>query len=87
MRDTGNSDAVINEVHTAELAGKDYVNGLTVSDFPASSLGKAFIFKVVVYTEVSDTGVMSSASVPMLLAGIPDTPLSGPTRDALSNDV
>ena len=69
------------------MAGKDYVNGLIVSEFPGSSLGKSFVFKVVVFTDVSANGVESAHSVPMLLASIPDTPSTAPTRDITSSDV
>lgn len=52
-RDTGNGDNVVNEIQTADLAGKNYVNGLIVTDLPAGSLGKSFVFKVKVFSIVA----------------------------------
>lgn len=87
-RDTGSGDQVINEVHSSDLSGKPFVNGLIVSEFPASPtpLGLSFVFKVRVFTLFSTSGVDSQESEAMLLAGVPAKPSAGPTRlDATSN--
>jgi len=81
-RDTGNGDAVTNEIHSADMAGKSYVNGLIVTELPGSSLGKSFKFIVKVFTALATDGVQSSTSDAFLLAGLPDAPASAPTRGA-----
>lgn len=52
FRDSGQgSGDVIYSVHADELDNKSYVTSLVVSDFPASSLGKRFVFAVYVFTD------------------------------------
>jgi hypothetical protein len=63
---------VTTEVHTAFLTGKSYPNGLEVTEFPVSSIGKRFTFIVKVYTDFATAGVTSPLSDSIVLASLPD---------------
>ena len=74
-------DDVTTEVHSSYMTGKSYLNGLEVTDFPASSLGKRFTFAVRVYTDYASSGVVSPISDSLILAGLPEAPSLAPTRN------
>lgn len=60
LRDSGAGLGLVDvttEVHSDLLAGKPYINGLDVTDFPESSLGNRFVFVVVVFTDFAVDGV------------------------------
>lgn len=63
---------ITTEVHVSELDGKDYLNGLEITEFPASSEGLRFTFIVKVYTDFATTGVSSPISDSIILASLPD---------------
>ena len=60
------------------------MNGLIVTELPASSLGLYFIFKIAVVTKYAT--VDGPNSDPILLAGLPGTPLTSPTKGAATSD-
>lgn len=61
---------------------------MNVTEFPANSLGNSFVFLVKVKTDYTEhvvgASVPSQKSASFLLAGVPGTPSSAPTRNANS---
>jgi hypothetical protein len=89
FRDAGDgSGDASTEVHAADLTGNSVATGQVVTELAPGDLGAEFVFQVWVvndYTnhEISEP-VMSSASTPVLFAGVPGTPASAPARGASS---
>lgn len=79
FRDAGGDLNVVNQIGISDLTGEPYINGLETNEFPVSSVGLSFVFKVRVITTYSTLGVDSAVSSPMILAGVPDTPTTGPS--------
>ena len=75
-----------NEVHSEILEGKNYINTLEVTDFPANSAGKRFHFLAKVYTKHATSGVESDLSASFILAGVPGKPSAAPTRGTGSGE-
>lgn len=87
FRDTGAGlQDVVTSVHATQLANKSYVLSLVVSEFPASSLGKRFVFATHVYTDFAVAGISSNNSASMILAGLPGKPADSPTRESLTDE-
>ena len=89
FRDSGQGigDAdVVTEVHSDILEGKNYITTLEVTDFPANSIGKRFVFLVEVYTKHATYGIESAISSSFILADVPDKPLAAPTRGSNSGE-
>jgi hypothetical protein len=87
MDDGANGD-VNNVVNYDELQGIYYARSLTVTDFPASSLGKRFRFIVKVYTDYTDAnGIESVVSNSIILADLPDQPSTAPTRNVDTDEL
>jgi len=77
---------VTTEVHSSSMAGKSYLNGLEITEFPTGSEGKRFTFAVKVFTDYASSGVVSPISDSLVLAGLPGAPDAAPTRNSLTSE-
>ena len=84
-RDAGDGSGVTStEIHRADLALDRSQTRLVVTELPAGSIGKSFVFRLKVFTEytalVLADGIPGGPSHSMILAGVPDAPSSPPAR-------
>jgi hypothetical protein len=87
FRDAGDTNSpVATQVNVAQLSGINYINEITVTEFPSQSLGLRFRFKVIVITDFATDGVSSSVSNSFILADLPDKPSQAPTRNSNTNE-
>ena len=88
FRDTGMQlgvNDITQSVHADQLLGTNYIYSLTVTDLPAASVGRRFLFKVKVFTAFAVDGVSSDPSASIILADLPDKPSSAPVRNSATS--
>jgi hypothetical protein len=76
---------ITHSVHADQLLGTNYIYSLTVTDLPAASVGRRFLFKVKVFTAFAVDGVSSDPSASIILADLPDKPSSAPVRNSATS--
>ena len=81
FRDDGITGSATTEVNTStdtNVRDKPTLRSLLITEFPADGLGKTFTFQVQVFNVVGST---LSNTATYVLAGIPSTPVVGPSDD------
>jgi hypothetical protein len=56
-----------------------------VTEFPHNSVGQRFSFTVKVFTDYAFEGIQSDESESIILADLPDRPVSAPTRNVATS--
>lgn len=62
-------------------SGLPYLTSIVVTEFPINSIGQRFSFTVKVFTDYAVEGIESTLSESIILADLPDKPISAPTRN------
>lgn len=73
------------QVMTDQSAGLPYLNQIVVTEFPHNSVGQRFSFTVKVFTDYAIEGIQSDESESIILADLPDRPVSAPTRNVATS--